>query len=122
MDANDRQTTSDRTSLRDAGLRRIRHASRWLAGGAVVLTGAFAGLAGASTKSSQSAGDAAGSGGGAAATAPAQTQQFDDDDGGDGFDGDERRFDGDRAQLQQPAQPPQQAPSGSAPQSSTGAS
>ena len=107
MAANPEQPSpSDRTSLRDAGLRRVRHASRWLAGGAVVLTGAFAGIAATSSKQTTTTSTTTSAGGGS--TQP-QTQRYEqDDDGG--------------ATLQAPAQAPQQAPSTSAPQSSSGAS
>lgn len=37
-------TPSEQASLRAAGMRRARAATRWLAGGAVVVTGAFTGL------------------------------------------------------------------------------
>lgn len=102
MAANPEQPSpSDRTSLRDAGMRRVRHASRWLAGGAVVLTGAFAGIAATSTQQSDSTTSTATAGG----TTQAQSAQ---DDGG--------------ATLQAPSQAPQQASSDSTPQSSSGAS
>lgn len=104
MAANPEQNPTDRTSLRDAGLRRIRNARRWLAGGAVVLTGVFAGVAGATTHHSSST-----------ATQPQVSSQS-DDDGGSSSD------DSGGAQLQAPTQAPQQAPSTSQPQSSSGAS
>lgn len=78
-------------------MRRLRSATRWLAGGAVVLTGAFAGLAAHSTH--QTASTASGQ------AAPVRSE---DDDGG--------------STLQAPAQAPQQAPGNAAPQASSGAS
>lgn len=106
MEANSEQARPDRRSLRDAGLRRIRRVSRWLAGGAVVLTGAFAGLAASATKHSSATADGAGS---------QQVSQQQPGDDGEGFD------DG-GARLQAPTQAPGQAPGGAVPQTSSGAS
>lgn len=115
MAANPEQNPSDRTSLRDAGLRRIRNARRWLAGGAVVLTGAFAGVAGTTTHNSSST-----------ATQPPAASQSDDGGGSIGTTNGTTSTNGSDssggAQLQAPSQAPQQAPSTAQPQSSSGAS
>ena len=118
MSATPHRDPEDRTSLRDAGLRRLRDTRRWIAGGAVVLTGAFAGLAAFGAKHDNSAS--------AGATQGAQSSQTDSSgDGGlgGGF-GAGGGFDrsGGGAQLQSPSQAPQQAPGGSAPQSRSCAS
>lgn len=102
MAANRDPRRADRTSLRDAGIRRVRTASRWLAGGAVVLTGAFAGLAATTTRAKPSATVPATN----ATQQPASSQH---DSSGS-------------AQLQAPSQAPQQTQSGAQPNASSGAS
>lgn len=97
MSASPAQDPDDRTSLRDAGLRRIRDTRRWLAGGAVVLTGAFAGIAAQTTPGAAST---TGSTGSSVASGATST------DSG--------------ATLQAPSEAPQS--SAAAPQASSGAS
>jgi hypothetical protein len=116
--------SEERASLRDAGLRRLRDARRWIAGGAVVLTGAFAGLAALASKhdgSATASASSAGSQQASQAQGTADGNSFDEDNGfGDDGGGVDRSGGG--ARLQGPSQLPEQAPGSAAPHSSSGAS
>ena len=108
---------------RDAGVRRVHRATRWLLVGAVGLTGAIAGVAAQQTLPA-SASDSK------AATTASSTYGTDDgsgytDDGGDyeTDDGYEHDDGGSYSGAPQaPAQAPQSAPQSTAPSASSGAS
>lgn len=136
--------TARAASTRDAAVRRVRSATRWLLAGAVGLTGALAGVvaqqtlpAKASTPSSSSSSSATGSSpsGEAPSGEAAGTAQGSSDDGGgyaegqgsyggqeeggQGYDDGSGEYQG---APQAPAQAPQQAPQYTPPAVSSGAS
>jgi hypothetical protein len=103
-------TVAAAAATRDAGVRRVKRATRWLLTGSVALTGAFAGLAAQATSATNSAKAKA-----KAAAAAAQSSQVQSDPNA-----------GDPAQQEQYTAPqaPSQAPQAtqSAPSVSSGAS
>ena len=106
---------------RDAGVRRVHRATRWLFVGAVGLTGAIAGVAAQQTLPVSAS---ASSGATASASASGAGSGYTDDGGGyetdDGYEYDDGgSYSG---APQAPAQAPQSAPQATAPSASSGAS
>ncbi len=123
-----RAAAAQAASLRDAGVRRVRSATRWLAAGAVALTGVLAGVAAHGTASSSAS---TGGTGLAAAQSSGTASGYDDgssygyDDNAGGYGGDEGYSQDDGsygAAPQAPAQAPQPVPQPVTPAVSSGAS
>lgn len=106
------ETPDPRLTRRDAGLRRVRMARRWMAGGAVVLTGAFAGLAARGTHATATTS--------ATGSAASPTSSSDSTSSSSSSRSESQSRSGDGATLQAPSSPPQASAAG--PQASSGAS
>jgi hypothetical protein len=114
---------------RDAGVRRVRRATRWLAAGAVGLTGALAGVVAqqtlpASASSTRAAaataqGSASSEASGGYATEDGSAYGSDDGSYANGYEDDGGTY---SSAPQAPAQAPQPAPQTVAPSASSGAS
>jgi hypothetical protein len=107
---------------RDAGVRRVRRATRWMVAGAIGLTGAIAGVAAqqtlpASASTSKSATTASSDGASSGYTDDGGSPY--DDGSGYSYDDGEGTYSG---APQAPAQAPQSAPQAVAPSTSSGAS
>lgn len=134
-DPGPRKQAAEAAAQRDAGVRRVRSTTRWLAAGAIGLTGALAGVVSQQGLPAKAATTSSGAGAAPAGAASdssgyAQSQDegsygsdegssgYDDGSGGYGYD-DGGSYSG---APQAPQEAPQQAPQSVAPSTSSGAS